>query len=349
MSIEPPKNTIETTSAHALDEVALEAWLRTNVPDFGSTLTVRKFKGGQSNPTYWLSDGERAYVLRKKPPGVLLPSAHAVEREYQVINALSATDVPVAKAYGLCEDTSVIGTPFYVMAHLPGRIFFDPRLPGLPREEQAALYEELVRVLAAIHRVDVDAVGLSGYGKKGEYIQRQVKRWVSQYEASRTDTIPSMDRLMAYLATNVPASDETTLAHGDFRIDNVIFHPTEPRALAVIDWELSTLGHPLADAAYLCMLYDVTIPGMGGLQGIDHTTSGVPSQDALIARYCALTGRESIPDWAYFKAFSLFRLAAIAQGVYRRSQLGNASSENAAAFGQAVWALSDVGCRLLGI
>ena len=171
----------------------------------------------------------------------------------------------------------------------------------------------------------------------------------SQYEASKTDVIPSMDRLVAYLATHAPASDETTLAHGDFRIDNVIFHPTEPRALAVIDWELSTLGHPLADAAYLCMLYDVTIPGMGGLSGIDHSKSGVPSEAALVARYCALTGRDGIPDWAYFKAFSLFRLASIAQGVYKRSQLGNASSENAAAFGKAVWALSDVGCRLLGI
>jgi aminoglycoside phosphotransferase (APT) family kinase protein len=235
------------------------------------------------------------------------------------------------------------------MDYLEGRIFFDPQLKGMPKEEQRALYDELVRVLAAIHSVDVDAVGLAAYGKKGEYVPRQVKRWAQQYEASRTDDIPTMNALLAYLSANTPASDETTLAHGDFRIDNVIFHPTEPRALAVIDWELSTLGHPLADAAYLCMLYDVTIPGMGGLQGIDHSISGVPTEQELIAAYCKRTGREGIPDWAYFKAFSLFRLAAIAQGVYKRSQLGNASSENAAAFGQAVWALSAVGCRLLGL
>lgn len=349
MSLTPPKSTLEVNDAHRFEEAALLAWLQANVPGVGNALTVRKFKGGQSNPTFWLTDGERAFVLRKKPPGQLLPSAHAVEREYQVIRALEGTDVPVAKAYGLCEDASVIGTPFYVMAHVEGRIFFDPRLPGEPREAQRAIYEELTRVLAAIHGVDIDAVGLGGYGKKGDYVPRQVKRWAAQYEASRTDDIPAMERLLAHLGAHAPASDETTLAHGDFRIDNVIFHPTEPRALAVIDWELSTLGHPLADAAYLCMLYDVTIPGMGGLSGIDPTTSGVPTEAELVARYCALTGRESIPDWAYFKAFSLFRLAAIAQGVYRRSQLGNASSENAAAFGKAVYALSEVGCRLLGI
>lgn len=349
MPITPPAHTTEVRSAHRLPEDALHAWLKENVRGFGDTLTVRQFKGGQSNPTYWLTDGERAFALRKKPPGVLLPSAHAVEREYQVMRALEGTDVPVAKAHGLCVDGSVIGTPFYVMDYLEGRIFFDPQLEGMPKEEQRALYDELVRVLAAIHSVDVDAVGLSAYGKKGEYVPRQVKRWAQQYEASRTDDIPTMNALLAYLSSHTPASDETTLAHGDFRIDNVIFHPTEPRALAVIDWELSTLGHPLADAAYLCMLYDVTIPGMGGLQGIDHSISGVPTEAELVAAYCQRTGRESIPDWAYFKAFSLFRLAAIAQGVYKRSQLGNASSENAAAFGQAVWALSAVGCRLLGL
>ncbi len=350
MSVSPPSNTTEVREAHRFDEAALAAWLRANVPDFGTEFLVRQFRGGQSNPTFWLTDGVRGYVLRKKPPGPILPSAHAVEREYKVIRALAGTDVPVPRAYALCEDPSVIGTPFYVMEHLEGRIFFDPRLPGLPKEEQRALYEEMVRVLAAIHRVDVDAVGLGDYGKRGEYVARQVKRWAQQYEASRTATIPPMEALLAWLPANVPSSDETTLAHGDFRIDNLIFHPTEPRALAVLDWELSTLGHPLADVAYTCMLYDVTVPGLGGLQNLDPEVCGIPSERELVERYRKLTGRaEGIPDFAYFKAFSLFRLAAIAQGVFRRSQLGNASSENAASFGAAVWALSRIACGLVGI
>lgn len=350
MSTTPPENTSNVREAHRFDEVSLEQWLRANIEGFGASLTIRQFRGGQSNPTFWLGDGARGYVLRKKPPGDILPSAHAVEREYRVIRALRDTDVPVAHAYALCEDPSVIGTPFYVMEHLQGRIFFDPRLEGLPKAEQRAIYEELTRVLAAIHRVDIDAVGLSDFGKKGEYVQRQLKRWIGQYEATRTTPIPPMDAIIAHLTTHVPASDETTLAHGDFRLDNVIFHPTEPRALAVIDWELSTLGHPLADLAYMCMLYDVTIPGLGGLRDLDPETCGVPSEREVITRYAELLGRESgIADFAYFKAFSLFRLAAIAQGVFRRSQLGNASSENAGQFGAAVWELSRVACRLVEI
>lgn len=350
MAKTPPANTTNVREAHRFDESSLDRWLRANVEGFGPELVVRQFRGGQSNPTFWLGDGERGYVLRKKPGGAILPSAHAVEREYRVMRALEGTDVPVAKTYALCEDSSVIGTPFYVMEHVEGRIFFDPRLEGHSKQEQRAIYEELSRVLAAIHRVDVDAVGLSDYGKRGEYVPRQVKRWVGQYEASKTDPIPPMDAIIAYLASNVPASDETTLAHGDFRLDNLIFHPTEPRALAVIDWELSTLGHPLADLAYFCMLFDVDIPGLGGLRNLDPNVSGIPSEAELVASYCRATGRpDGLPDFAYFKAFSLFRLAAIAQGVFRRSQLGNASSETAGQFGQAVWALSRVACRLVGI
>lgn len=350
MSVTPPSNTTEVREAHRFDEASLARWLRANVPDFGAELVVRQFRGGQSNPTFWLGDGVRGYVLRKKPPGPLLPSAHAVEREYKVMRALHGTDVPVARAYALCEDSAVIGTPFYVMEHLDGRIFFDPRLTGLPKQEQRALYEEMIRVLAAIHRIDVDRVGLGDYGKRGEYVPRQVKRWAQQYEASRTETIPPMEALLAWLPANVPASDETTLAHGDFRIDNLIFHPTEPRALAVLDWELSTLGHPLADLAYTCMLFDVTVPGLGGLQNLDPETSGIPTEQEIVAQYCELTGRSNgIPDFAYFKAFSLFRLAAILQGVFKRSQLGNASSENAAQFGVAVWDLSRIACGVVGI
>jgi len=350
MSQSPPDNTTPVRDAHRFDEEKLFGWLRANVASFGASLVVRQFKGGQSNPTFWLGDGVRGYVLRKKPPGPILPSAHAVEREYQVIHALRSTNVPVAEALALCTDESVIGTPFYVMAHLEGRIFFDPKLPGLEKSEQRAIYDELARTLAAIHSVDVDAVGLSEFGKKGGYVARQFKRWVGQYEATKTADVPAMDALIRYLGDNIPANDETSLAHGDFRADNVIFDPSSPRALAVIDWELSTLGHPLADLAYLCMLYDVTVPGVGGLAGLDFTTTGVPTEREFIACYESALGR-TVPmdDFAYFKAFSLFRLAAIAQGVFKRSQLGNASSENAAMYGAAVTVLSGIGCKLVGI
>lgn len=350
MTIAPPENTTPVRDAHRFDEAALETWLRTNVSDFGPELVVRQFRGGQSNPTFWVGDGLRGYVLRKKPPGPILPSAHAVEREYEVIRALRDTDVPVARAVALCTDADVIGTPFYLMEHLTGRIFFDPRLPGLPMADQRALYEELAKALAAIHRVDVNAVGLGQYGKVGGYVARQTKRWVGQYEATTTGDVPSMNAIIRYLGDHAPSTDETALSHGDFRMDNVIFHATENRPLAVIDWELSTLGHPLADLAYTCMLYDVTVPGVGGLAGLDPATCGVPSEREFIATYERHLGRRvPMDDFAYFKAFSLFRLAAIAQGVYKRSQLGNASSENAAMYGAAVGALSTVACRLVGI
>lgn len=349
MNIEPPANTGEIRAAHRLDEGRLAAWLHTNVEGFGPSLTIRQFKGGQSNPTFWISDGNTAGVLRKKPPGTLLPSAHAVEREYRVISALKDTAVPVPRVYAACDDATVIGTPFYVMEHVEGRILWDVRLPGVAPEERAAIYEELVRVLAALHSVDVEAVGLSGYGKSERYVARQVERWTAQYRASEVDPIPHMDALAAWLPQHLPAGDESAITHGDFRLDNVIFHPTEPRALAVIDWELSTLGHPLADLAYTCMLYDIAMPRVGGLQGVDFATSGIPTEQALIARYCALTGRTGVADWPVFKAFSLFRIASIAQGVYKRSLQGNASSEQAGMYGQAVWLFSQVACSLVGL
>ena len=346
-----PEGTREPRDAHRIDEVALGGWLAANVPGFEGPLVVRKFKGGQSNPTYWLGTPRAEYVLRKKPPGKLLASAHAVEREHRVMTALARTTVPVPRTFGLCEDASVIGTPFFVMEHLRGRIFWNVQLADVASpSERRAIYEELVRVLAAIHAVDVDAVALTDYGKRGGYVARQVERWSGQYRASATTTIGAMEALLGYLPGHVPARDETTLAHGDYRLDNLIFHPTEPRVLGVLDWELSTLGHPLSDLAYLCMLYDVALPKVGGLLGVDFAATGIPTEREIVARYEALSGRTvHAEDWAYFKAFGLFRLAAIAQGVFKRSQDGNASSDEAAMYGAAVAHLSEIACSLLGL
>ncbi len=346
--ITPPDSTRPVRDAHRFDEEALGAYLAKELGT-NPTVTVRQFRGGQSNPTFWVSDGERTFVLRKKPPGKLLPSAHAVEREYRVMNALADTDVPVAKAHLLCEDVALIGTPFFVMDHVVGRVFWNVQLPDCDPGERAAIYEELARVLAALHRVNPDEVGLSNYGRPSGYVARQVQRWTKQYRASETRTIEGMEKLITWLPENLPQDESVAIAHGDFRLDNIIFHPTEARALAVIDWELSTLGHPLADLAYTCMLYDVALPNVGGLLGVDFAATGIPQEQVFVDRYRALSGREEIADWETFKAFSLFRLAAIAQGVFRRSQLGNASSDQASQFGAAVDTLSTIACRLVSL
>lgn len=344
----PPKNTKEVSERHAIDADALRAWMSEHVGPTGE-LTLRKFRGGESNPTFWVSDGEREFVLRKKPPGKLLQSAHQVEREHRVMAALKDTDVPVAEVYPLCEDPEVIGTPFFLMEYVKGRIFWNVQLPDLEQAERSAVYDELARVLAAIHSVDVDAVGLGDYGREGGYVERQIKRWTGQYRKSETQPIASMDKLIEWLPANLPEKDETTLAHGDFRLDNLIFHPTEPRCLAVIDWELSTLGHPIADLAYTCMLYDMQMPRVGGLLGVDFEATGIPTEEAFVKRYCELTGRDEVERWTYYKAFGLFRIAAIVQGVYKRSLDGNASSDNAAMYGAAVGAMSGIACDLVGI
>ena len=348
---EPPENTRPVRDNHRIDERALAKWLADEVEGFAGPIVVRQFAGGQSNPTFWIgaAGGGGELVLRKKPPGELLPSAHAVDREYHVMKALEHADVPVARMVAYCANESVIGTPFYVMEHVRGRIFWNVQLPGLSRAERGDIYEELVRVLARIHQVDLGAFGLEGYGKHGHYVERQIERWSKQYRASETERIAPMDRLIAWLPENVPGGDETTLVHGDYRLDNLIFHQTEPRCLAVIDWELSTLGHPLADLAYTCMLYDITMPGIGGLQGVDFAATGIPSERAFVDRYRELTRRPEIHDFSYFKAFSLFRLAAIVQGVYKRALQGNASSENAVMYGAAVKHFADLACGLVRI
>jgi len=341
MASAPLAGTIPVRDMHRFDERALERFLAERVPGFTPPLVVRQFEGGQSNPTFLLEAGGRRYVMRKKPPGKLLPSAHAVDREFRVISALAKTDVPVAKAVALCEDEAVIGTAFYVMEHVEGRIFRDPTLPGLQPAERAAIYDAMNDVLTRLHKVDVAAVGLSGYGKPGNYFTRQLSRWTRQWELAKTSEIPSMDALIEWLPKHVPADDETTLVHGDYRLENMIFHATEPRVLAVLDWELSTLGHPLADLAYNCILYHSSSATTKGIDAVDYAATGIPSEADYVAAYCRRTGRAGVPDFAFCLAFSLFRLASIAQGVYARGLQGNASSALATTMGDSARYLAD--------
>jgi aminoglycoside phosphotransferase (APT) family kinase protein len=341
---EPVPGTRPVAPQHEFDTAGLAGWLEANVAPLAGPLEVAQFKGGQSNPTYLLCAGEQRYVLRRKPPGKLLPSAHAVDREFRVIEALAGTAVPVARALALCEDEAVIGTAFYVMEYVTGRVLWDPALPGLDPAERMAIHDELNRVISALHTVDPVAVGLGSFGKTGEYIARQVARWSKQYQASETEKIEAMDKLIAWLPANIPAGDETRIVHGDYRIDNVIFDPAEPRILAVIDWELSTLGHPLADFAYHCMAWRIP-PGMfRGLAGLDFEAMGIPDERAYVAAYCRRTGRDGIAerDWEYYMAYNMFRIAAIAQGVMARALQGNASSAEALQTGRKARPLAEL-------
>lgn len=317
---------VPVLDAHRFDEDALTNFMSDHVDGFAPPLTVTQFQGGMSNPTFMLTDGNgKRYVLRKKPPGELLPSAHAVDREFKVISALNATDVPVAKAYALCEDDAVIGQAFYIMEFLEGRVFRDVALPDLPPDERRAIYEAMNDALAKLHGVDFEAVGLSDYGRVGGYITRQVRRWSQQYEASKTEEIPEMDKLTVWLNDNMPDDSLTTIVHGDFRLENLIYHPTEPRVLAVVDWELGTLGNPLSDLAYNCLTYHYADPRWGDIIDLDYDAVGIPSEQDYVAQYCARTGRE-IDDYTYYLVLSLFRFAAIIQGVYYRGVQGNAAT-----------------------
>jgi len=332
---------LNSSQAHGVDVDKLEAWLNEHLEGFRGPLTIERFSGGQSNPTYQLITPHQNYVMRTKPGPVakLLPSAHAIEREFKVMQALRGTNVPVAEMHVLCEDESVIGRAFFIMAFVQGRVFWDQRLPDMSAVERAGIYDEMNRVIAALHTVPYVAHGLESYGKHGNYFERQIGRWTKQYLASVTQPIPEMDQLMAWLPAHMPASaqdaSKVSIVHGDFRLDNLMFHPSEPHALALLDWELSTLGHPLADFSYLCMSWHIPPGAFRGIGGVDLAALGIPSESENIHRYCDRTGLATPADlkvdWNFYLAYNLFRMAAILQGIAKRVEAGTASSENAKA------------------
>lgn len=327
---------VDVLPQHRLDETALWKYLQQHLDDFSLPAQLRQFQGGQSNPTYLIETPTKKFVLRKKPPGKLLPSAHLIEREYRILRALPETEVPVPRARLLCEDASVIGTAFYVMDHVEGRVITGVTLPNLTPAERRAIYTDYARVAARLHAVDYKACGLADFGKPEGYVARQLDRWTRQYLASKTEENADMSALIAWLSSHLPANDETAIVHGDYRIGNTIIHPTEPRIIAVLDWELATLGHPLSDLAYACMYYRIpsSSEGAGGLAGTDIAALGIPSQQEFIDLYCRFSGRERIADWPFFLAFAYFRMAAITQGVYARALQGNAADRRAILYGE---------------
>lgn len=337
------------TLSFELDVQKLATYLEQQVDGFKGPLSAEKFPGGQSNPTYRIKAASGDYVLRRKPPGDLLKSAHAVDREYRAMSALADTEVPVAKVYHLCEDDSVIGSMFYLMEYIDGRVMWDPALPESDPEQRTAIYTEMNRVLAALHSVDIEAAGLSDYGKPGSYFERQVGRWSKQYLTTQTETINAMDTLITWLQSNMPADDQkVSIAHGDFRLDNMMFDHDKAEVRALVDWELSTLGHPYADLAYQCMQLRMPHTGtMSGLGGLDRAALGIPSEAAYVAQYCERMGIDSIPNWHFYLAFSFFRLAAILQGVKRRAIDGNASSDKAMKMGALVAPLAEMAVALI--
>jgi aminoglycoside phosphotransferase (APT) family kinase protein len=337
----------QTPAQHSFDTQRLNAWMQTHIAGFSGPIVVQQFAGGQSNPTFLVQSPAQRYVLRRKPPGKLLPSAHAVDREFRVLAALKDTAVPVAHVHALCEDPEVIGSAFYVMDYVDGRIFWDALLPEVAAPERRAVYSEMVRVLAALHSVDYAAVGLGDFGKPGHYVERQVSRWTQQYRASETEKLESMEHLIEWLPRHIPADEQTSIVHGDFRLDNTIFHPTEPRILAVLDWELSTLGHPLVDFAYYCLRFDLPVAEFRGLGGVDPESHSLPTEAEAVAQYCRLRGIPPVPtqDWAYYSAFCMFRLAGILQGVLARALQGNASSATALQAGRRARPLAELGWK----
>ena len=351
--MEPNVGTKPVAAQHAFNVGVLQNFLEERLSGFAGPLSVEQFKGGQSNPTYKLITPNRSYVMRSKPgPAArLLASAHAIEREFRVMSALSVTDVPVPAMLLLCEDESVIGRAFYVMEFMPGRVLWDQSLPALSAAERGPIYDEMNRVIAALHEVDVGGVGLATYGKPGSYFERQINRWGKQYVASITEPIEAMDRLMRWLPEHMPASarddSEVSVVHGDFRLDNLVFHETEPRIIAVLDWELSTIGHPLADFSYHCMSWHIPTGTFRGIGGLDLDALGIPDEKDYVRRYCARTGRADpqavMADWNFYLAYNLFRIAGILQGIAKRVEDGTASSAQARQSGAGARPLAEMG------
>jgi len=327
----------------------LSEYLAASLPIFSEPYTVKEFSDGQSNPTYLLTAGNQKYVLRCKPPGQLLKSAHAVDREFRVMSALKNTNVPVPRTYVLCEDPGIIGSVFFIMEYADGRIFWDPALPDINRKSRTDFFDEMNTVLANLHKVNVNEVGLGDYGRPGNYYQRQFSRWLQQYRSSETRTIEAMDALIDWLADNIPADDGlVSLVHGDYRLDNMIFHHTEPRIIAVLDWELSTLGHPFADLAYQCMQWRLPNKGiLSGLGGIDLISQGLPNEQEYVASYCKNLNIGDIPNWTFYLAFGCFRFAAIVQGVLKRALDGNASSGKAIEVGRLAQPLAEMAVNII--
>ena len=350
MSVDAAANagTTSVREGYRFDEAALVRWMTEHVEDFEGPLTIEQFKGGQSNPTYKLVTPRRAYVLRRKPPGQILKGAHAVEREARVLQALGKTGFPVAQIHGLCTDDNVIGSWFFVMEMVEGRIFWDATMPDVGRNERARYFDAMNETIAALHRLDPDVIGLGDYGRPGNYSERQFARWSKQYrEDADAGRDPGMDRLVEWLSAHIPPSDETRVVHGDFRCDNMIFHPTEPRVVAVLDWELSTLGHPLADFAYHAMMYRMPPDIVAGLGGADIAALGVPNEAEYLDRYCERVGRPRIPDadYAFYVAFNFFRLAAIFHGIKGRVIRGTAASAHARERAESLPRLIDLAIR----
>ena len=333
------------TKSAAFDQNVLAAWLKAQGLLDRATLTVKALTGGQSNPTFLLSSGAQRYVLRKKPPGPLLPSAHAVDREFRVMQALQHSDVPVPKLFAYNEELDVVGTPFYIMEYLDGRVIVDQSLPGLTKTERASVYQDMNRVIAALHNVDYAKVGLETFGKPGNYFGRQIARWSRQYKEANTEDIPELHALIDWLPANIPAGEQTSIVHGDYRLDNLVLHPTEPRAIGLLDWELATLGHPLADFAYHCMSWHIPASLWRGIGGLDLAALGIPDEAYYLKQYSEATGLDGAEHWDFYLAYNLFRMAAILQGIARRAADGTAASSDALETGSKARPLAEIGWK----